>query len=121
MKTIFYTPIIAALLSLIAGLMLLSACAALGLPTANGFNEKIVVSYATVEGVTRSTTVLLNAEKISVGDAENVLAQVKYALLGIDLARSMAKTDLTTAEMKLDAAQTILKALQAYITTKEQK
>ena len=113
MKKLFYSPIIVVL-------MLLSACAALGLPTANSFGEKVALSYATVEGVTRSTTVLLNAKAISVGDAENVLAQVKNALAGIAIAEAMSKTDITTAGKKLDAVHTILVALQAYITTKEQ-
>ena len=112
MKKIFYTPIIAVL-------MILSACATLGLPTANSFSEKVAVSYATVEGVTRSTTDLLNAKAISVGDAENVLAQAKNAIAGIDLAKSMSKTDMTAADAKLNAVRTILVALQAYITTKE--
>ena len=113
MKKLFYSPIIAVL-------MLLSACAALGLPTANSFSERVALSYATVEGVTRSTTVLLNAKAISVSDAENVLTQSKNALAGIDIAKSMEKTDMTAADAKLNAVRTILTALQAYITTKEQ-
>ena len=113
MKKLFYAPFIAML-------MILSACATLGLPTANTFGEKVALSYATVEGVTRSTTILLNAKKISVSDAENVLAQAKNALAGIDLAKSMSTSDMTAADAKLNAVHTILVALQAYITTKEQ-
>ena len=113
MKKLFYSPIIVVL-------MILSACATLGLPTAEKFGDKVALSYAAVAGVTRSTTILLNAKKISVDDADNVIAQAKNAVAGIDLAKSMAKTDMTAADAKLNAVRTILVALQAYITTQEQ-
>ena len=114
MKKIFYSPIIVVL-------MLLSACATLGLPTAEKFGDRVALSYAMVAGITSSTTILLNAKKISVDDAENVLAQAKNALVGIGLANSMAKTGMTDAGVKkIDAIHAILLALQAYITTKEQ-
>ena len=114
MKKLFYTPIIAVL-------MILTACATLGLPTADSFKERVAVSYATVEGVSRSTIILLNAKVISINDAKNVVAQANNALAGIAIAESMAKTDMTAADAKLNAIRTILVALQAYITTKEQK
>ena len=114
MKKLFITPIISIL-------MILTACATLGLPTADSFNERLAVGYTTITTVRESATVLLQAQKISKPDAQNVLDQTNNARTGLDVARSMSKTDMTAADAKLNAIRAALVALQAYLTTKEIK
>lgn len=96
-------------------LVLLSGCAALGLPQAQSFNERLAVSYGSVASVRSAATTALRAQRISVEDAVNIQAQADNARAGLDVARGLAGTDLAAAETRLEAAQVILEALQRYL------
>ena len=98
--------------------VMLSACAQLGLPQANTFNERLAVGYTTVTAVRTSAASLVTAKKISPDDGQNVLAQTDAARAGLDVARSLAKTDLAAADGKLNAVRTVLTALQSYLAAK---
>src|SRR3990167_1885869 len=100
---------------------LLAACAQLGLPTAQTFDQKLLVAYGTVGAVKKTTLSLLNADKIDVKDAENVQTQTDNVQAALDVSRGLAKTDLTAANNKLSATITILTALQSYLATKGKK
>lgn len=96
-------------------LVLLTACASLGLPTAKTFNERVAVAYGTVTTVREATASLLVAKKITAGDAQNIQQQANTAREGIELARSVASTNPGDADTKLAAAITVLTALQTYL------
>ncbi len=102
-------------LLLFAGLV---ACAQVGLPNADTFNQKLAVAYSAVTQVRTTATTLLQAKKISADDAQNVNNQADHARAGLDIARAVSKTDLTAADAKLTAVHTVLTALSAYLATK---
>lgn len=100
-------------------IMLLSACAQLGIPKPETFNERLAVGYSTVTAVRQTATTLLQAKKISADDAQNVQNQADNARAGLDIARTISKTDLKAADAKLNAVHTALTALQSYLATKK--
>lgn len=100
---------------LLALLLLVMACAQVGIPTAQTFNEKLSAGYALNAGLRQTATDLLTAKKISVDDAQNVLASTDAARIGLDVARNLSKTDMNAAEGKLAAVHTGLVALQTYL------
>jgi predicted outer membrane protein len=94
-------------------------CAALGLPTADTFNQKMAVAYGTVTALRTSATTLVGTGKITPDDAQNVLTQTDNARAALDIARVAYKSgDTTGASVKLDTTTTVLRALQAYLASK---
>jgi len=100
-------------------LAVLTACAALGLPTAETFNQKLAVGYGTVTAIRNSATTLVTAGKLSPDDAQNVQTQADTARSALDLARTAYRSgDTAGATTKLDTTATVLRALQAYLASK---
>lgn len=99
-------------------LAILVGCAALGLPNADTFNQKLAVSYGVVTTIRTTATTLLNASKLSADDGQNVLTSTDAAKAGLDTARAIAKTDQAAADYKLAAVRTVLTALSSYLATK---
>lgn len=99
--------------------LMLAACVATG-PAApvDTFNKKLVVGYATVEGVVKSSSQLRAAGLLSDADRDNVVDMARTAVQGMDLARSLASTDPAAATAKLQVSLTALQALQAYLLQK---
>lgn len=97
----------------------LTACAQLGIPKPETFNERLAVGYSTVTTVRQTATTLLQAKKITADDAQNVQQQADNARAGLDIARTISKTDAKAADAKLTAVRSALTALQAYLATKE--
>jgi len=95
-----------------------TACAVTGVPTPQTFNQRTAAAVTSVTATRQTATVLLNAGKISVDDAKNVLAQTDGAMSGIALARQIAEKDPVAGQSKLAATLTILQALDAYLATK---
>jgi hypothetical protein len=104
---------------LYAAALLLTSCAQLGIPTANTFNERLAAGYGAVTEVRTTATTLLNAKKIGSSDAENVLATTDVARQGLDVARSLSKTDMTAAEGKVSAIRATLTAVAGYVATRK--
>ena len=100
-------------------LLLIVACAQMGVPTPDTFNQQTAIAIASVTAIRQSATQLLNAGKLSPQDGENVLAATDAARAGIAVASEIAKTDLTAAEGKLAAVTAILSATQTYLGTKQ--
>lgn len=73
-------------------------------------------SIATGRDIVR---ILLQAEKISPEDAEDLQRQADNLRTGSDLAYAMRGTNLADAEAKLLATQKLLEAFQAYLTQKQ--
>lgn len=93
-------------------LILVVGCAALGLPTPQSFNERLLAGYSGVTTVRAGGDALIVAKKISSADAENVQKQADNVRAGLDIASSMK--DPTLASAKLNSTVAVLTALQAY-------
>lgn len=100
-------------------MVLVAACAQLGLLVPQSFEEKLTAGVASVEAARNTTTALLDARKITSDDAQHIQDQLRNARAGLDVARAMGRTDQTAADAKLTAIQAGLKALQAYLASKE--
>jgi hypothetical protein len=100
-------------------LLVLSACATLGVPSATTFNQRALAAQTAATAAVSTSTVLLNAHKIGSADAENVQKQADLVKESVDVARSIHATDPKGGETKLDSTVTILKALEAYLARKQ--
>jgi hypothetical protein len=105
--------------ALACAMLILSACASLGVPTPDTFNKKLAVAVATVTEVRNTGATLLSAGKISASDAANIEKQADTAREGLNVARTLSGKDLAGADNKLTAATAILQALQTYLLTKQ--
>lgn len=100
-------------------LAVLTACAALGLPTAETFNQKLAVGYGTVTAIRDSAATLVVAGKLTPDDAQNVQTQADTFRAALDVARTAYKAgDVAGATTKLDTTATALRALKAYLASK---
>jgi hypothetical protein len=99
----------------------LVGCAALGLPKAETFNQRLAVSISTVAEARNTALVLLKAKKISPDDAQNVQDQANGVRAGLEIARSLARTNPAAAELRLDAARAAIAGLQAYLASREKE
>ena len=115
---IFHYRTLTLALGIVCGL-LLTSCAQLGIPTADTFATRLAVGYSTVTQVRQSATVLLNAQKLTPADGDNVLKSTDAARAGLDVARTISAVDLSAANSKLTAVHTVLTALQAYLASRE--
>lgn len=97
----------------------IAACAQLGVPAADTFNKKAVAAHNTVSGIAKAATTLRAAGKLSDADRDNIVATLRSAETGIDLATMVAKTDAPAGMTKLDTSIAVLAALQTYLLTKE--
>jgi hypothetical protein len=96
-------------------LVLLQGCAALGLPVAQTFNEKVAAAYTTVSTVRGTAAGLVSAGKISPDDAQNVQNQCDHARAAIEIARQLHATNPSGGDTKLASATLILNALNDYL------
>lgn len=99
-------------------IVLLTACATLGIDSPRTFNERLAAGYASVTAARDTTATLLTSGRLSAGDAQNVQSQLDNARTGLDLARQIHATDPVGGDAKIDAVVTALTALQAYLSTK---
>ena len=100
------------LLSLIVG------CASIGLSAPETWNQRLIAGYSAVTAIRTTNVMLLDAGTISAGDGENVSKTADVARAGLDVARSLARTDISAAEGKLTAVRTTIAALSAYLATR---
>ncbi|HEX7103947.1 MAG TPA: hypothetical protein VF201_14985 [Nitrolancea sp.] len=97
-------------------LVLLTACAQLGLAPASSLNDRIAYAYATHTAVLRATTDALEAGDIQTEDATRVLKVADQARDALDASRlALDAGDVSTAEGRLQLAVAILSELQAYL------
>lgn len=111
--------LIAALAIVVFSLMIgIAGCAQLGVQAPKTFNQKAVAAHATVEGIAKTALSLRQADKLSDADRTNIVATLRSAEQGIELATIVSKTDPAGGLTKLDASIAVLTALQAYLATK---
>ena len=107
-----------ALLIALAIASLAIACADLGVSAPATFNQKAVAAHQTVEGVAKLSLSLYQAGKLAETDRTNIVATLRSAEQGIDLATIASKTDPAAGMTKLNASIAVLTALQTYLATK---
>jgi hypothetical protein len=100
------------------GLMLLSACAALGVLTPQTFNEKEAAAISTVTAIRETALSLLQANKITVEDAKNIQTQADNARQAIVIADQIHAANPEAGSDRLTAIITGLTAIQAYLATR---
>lgn len=98
--------------------VLMGACASIGMIAPKTFNERLIAGYTAVEGIAKAASTLRSAGKLGDSDRDNVVATLRSAQTGLDLAASIAKTDPAAGANKLDATLALLTALNAYLATK---
>lgn len=101
-------------------ILLLTACASLGLAPASTFNDKLAYAYGSYAAVQQAAATSLNNAEISSKDAENILALADKAKVVLDGARvAAAAGDAHTAEGRLQLAVSILAELQTYLRSRK--
>lgn len=102
-------------------LLILTACAALGVPKADTFNKQVVVANSIVESVATTASSLHAAGKISDEAKSDVYTQGVEARAAIELTRQLHATDPLAAENRLNTIIVALTALQTRLeATNEQ-
>lgn len=99
-------------------LLLLSACAQLGLQSPKSFNDKLATGYVTITAARDSTATLLTSGKITAADAQQIQTQCDNARSGLDIARSVHATSPEAGDEKLTAILAGLNALSQYLATR---
>jgi hypothetical protein len=90
-------------LSILPLLMILAACASLGVPQADTFNKKAAAAVVSVNTASQSVLTLLQAHKIAPDEADSYTSRLDEAQKGIDLTRTIYKTNPADAENRLAA------------------
>lgn len=98
--------------------LLLTACASLGVPSPQTFNQKELAAINTVDAVVQSATTLLAAGKISKADAQQVHDQAVNLKTGIDIAEQIHTNNPAAGDDKLAATIAGLTALQGYLQSR---
>jgi hypothetical protein len=106
-------------LAIIPLLLLLTACAALGVPKADTFNKQVVVANSLVESAATTAASLHAAGKISDDARADVYNQGTQARASIEIVRQLHATDPLAAENRLNTIIVALTALQAQLEAKE--
>lgn len=96
--------------------LILSACAQLGLAPASTFEERLAYAVSQNAAVRQTAAVSLENGEISLEDAQRVLKLTDQVREGLDAARFAAGAgDVSTAEGRLQLATSILIELQNYL------
>ncbi len=99
-------------LAIVPFLLLLTACAALGVPKADTFNKQVVVANGLVESAAETAATLYSTGKISTEEKDEVHRQGVEARAGIELVRKLHATDPLAAENRINTIIVALTALQ---------
>lgn len=119
------------ILALTATLTTLAGCETLGLPTVEGFNERLAAGYSSVTSVRDGAGVMLDG-KVRVAeampedqrkatldaakaDAQNLQDQADKAREALDVTRTLRGVNFEAAEQRLTSTLLIVKALQKYL------
>lgn len=97
-------------------LLILTACASLGLAPASSFEGRLAYAVSQNAAVRNTAAVSLEHQEISLEDAQRVLKITDEVRTVLDAARLAAGAgDVSTAEGRLQLATSILVDLQAYL------
>jgi hypothetical protein len=100
-------------------LLILTACASLGLEPAQEFDERLAYAVAQNAAVRQAAANSLNAGEIEVTDAQFVLKTTDEARTLLDAARVAAEAgDIATAEGRLSVVAAVTVNLQTYLRSR---
>jgi hypothetical protein len=100
-------------------LLILTACASLGLAPASSFEERLAYAVSQNAAVRGTAAASLERSEISLEDAQRVLKITDEVRTALDAARLAAGVgDVSTAEGRLQLATSILVNLQAYLRSR---
>lgn len=102
-------------------LVLLTACASLGIVPAQSLDQRIAYAKGVDTAVLTASTAALRAQEITSGDHEHVIAIADQAKSVLDSAVLLADTDPAAADSKLQLATSILTELQGYLNSRKGK
>ncbi len=100
-------------------LLILTACASLGLAPASSFDERLAYAVSQNAAVRNAAAVSLERQEIALEDAQRVLKitdEVRAALDAAGLASGVG--DVSTAEGRLQLATALLINLQNYLRSR---
>lgn len=107
-------------ISALVAVLLLSACAQVGLQPAQSFDERLAYAYGANTAVREASVSALDAGSISAEDMEHVIALSDQARSLLDAARvASGAGDLGTAESRLALATSVLTQLQTYLRERQ--
>ena len=99
--------------------LILSACAALGVPEPRDFNDRASLAYdVAAEGVA-TTRAMLAAGQLTADDAENAIASLETYLAGVQVARDAHAVSAADGEARLAAIRAGLAGLIEYLEQRE--
>ena len=106
-------------LAIIPLLLILTACASLGLAPASSFEERLAYAVSQNAAVRNTAAVSLERNEIALEDAQRVLKITDEVRTALDAARLAAGAgDVSTAEGRLQLATSILIELQNYLRSR---
>lgn len=108
-----------AILPIIPLLLILTACASLGLAPASTFEERLAYAVSQNAAVRETAAISLERNELALEDARRVLKITDEVRTALDAARLAAGAgDVSTAEGRLQLATSILVNLQAYLRSR---
>jgi uncharacterized lipoprotein YmbA len=99
-------------------LLLITACASLGVPSPTTFNEKEAAAISTVTAIRGTALSLLQSGKITAEDAQNIQGQADNAREAIVVADQIHAANPEAGGDRLTAIVAGLTAIQAYLATR---
>lgn len=106
-------------LAILPLLLILTACASLGLAPASTFEERLAYAVSQNAAVRETAAVSLERNELALEDARRVLKITDEVRTALDAARLAAGAgDVSTAEGRLQLATSILVNLQAYLRSR---
>ena len=106
-------------LAIIPLLLILTACASLGLAPASTFEERLAYAVSQNAAVREAAAVSVERKELSVDDAKRVLKITDEIRATLDAARLASSAgDVSTAEGRLQLATSILVNLQAFLRSR---
>jgi hypothetical protein len=106
-------------LSIVPLLILLCACASLGIPPADTFNKKAAAAVASVNTASQSALTLLQVRKITPDKYDEYADRAEDAQGAIDAARALRSTDPDGAVNKLNLTIQVLAILIAELEARK--
>lgn len=100
-------------------LVMLTACAALGVPQADTFNKKAAAATVSVNTGSQTVLTLLQSQKITPDESDRYTARLEDMQKAIDLTRTVYKTNPTDAENRLASIITALNLLLAELEARK--
>lgn len=99
--------------------LLISACAALGVPPADTFNKRVILANGIVEQASATIEALTIARKISKPEAASYNERAREAASAIDVAREIRVSDPAAADARLTAIIRGLHVLNAELQRRQ--